>query len=39
VAAVLVQMPERMSPKEWELFDANLAAWKLATPQDEEPEE
>jgi hypothetical protein len=28
-----------LRPNEWELIDANLAAWKLATLQDEEPEE
>jgi hypothetical protein len=37
--AIEVQMPERVTNREWELFEANLAAWKLATVQDEEPEE
>jgi hypothetical protein len=36
--AIEVQIPKRMTLREWELFDANLAAWRLATLQDEESE-
>jgi hypothetical protein len=37
--AVLVQMPERMTPKEWERFEANLAAWKLGTVEEDDGQE
>src|SRR5205823_6355257 len=37
--AVVVQMPKTMTPKEWAIFEANLAAWKLGTVEDDRPPE